>query len=453
MPEEPQSNSKAARTAAAGGAVLSLGAALVGSAAPAGAAPFSVTTNADSGEGSLREAILDANAAPGADTISFAPGLGTITLATEIDIDDPVSITGPATISGGGVTRIFSIDEAESVTITGVTLQDGSADDGGAIDSDETQFHLVSSTVTGSEATGGNGGGLRISGTDVIEITDSVISGNSANEGSEYGDYGNGGGAYFHTDDESLVISGSTFSGNTADGYGGGFATVHIYDVSIDTTTISGNTAGETGGGAQLHAHDGEASATVSVTSSTVSGNSSEDEGGGLFVYDFAYVGIAHTTVAGNTASEGGGVWIEAVTAGALSHTLIGDNSADAGADLGGDANELELSNSLVEAAIVDGLVNDAGGNVLGQDAALAPLGSNGGPNQTHALTAGSPALDGGDPGFAPPPAADQRGLPRVQGEAIDIGAYEAQAETPVEPTPTDPPAAQPGDVTPRFTG
>src|SRR3954463_7546989 len=59
---------------------------------------FTVTTAADSGAGSLRQALLDANAAGDADTIQFSiPGAGvhTITPLTDLPL-----ITGPVTIDG-----------------------------------------------------------------------------------------------------------------------------------------------------------------------------------------------------------------------------------------------------------------------------------------------------------------------------------------------------------------
>ena len=65
MTPPPSGAAKAARTAAASGAILSIGAALVGPVAPAGAATFAVTNNDDDGAGSLRDAIAQANSAPG----------------------------------------------------------------------------------------------------------------------------------------------------------------------------------------------------------------------------------------------------------------------------------------------------------------------------------------------------------------------------------------------------
>src|SRR4030095_15012568 len=63
----------------------------------ASAATFTVTTTADSGPGSLRQAVLDANANAGLDTIAFfIPGGGvqTITVGSELSITDAVLIDG-----------------------------------------------------------------------------------------------------------------------------------------------------------------------------------------------------------------------------------------------------------------------------------------------------------------------------------------------------------------------
>ena len=61
-------------------------------------------------------------------------------------------------------------------------------------------------------------------------------------------------------------------------------------------------------------------------------------------------------------------------------------------------------------------------------DPKLGPLRNNGGPTQTMALLAGSPAINAGDNSHAP--SYDQRGpgYPRIVGGRIDIGAFEVQA-------------------------
>jgi hypothetical protein len=63
-------------------------------------------------------------------------------------------------------------------------------------------------------------------------------------------------------------------------------------------------------------------------------------------------------------------------------------------------------------------------GDLVNVDPMLGPLQDNGGPTLTQALLPGSPAIDAGSPA-CPPPDTDQRGVPRPQGAACDIGAYE----------------------------
>src|SRR5262245_43105893 len=95
---------------------------------------FTVENFADSGPGSLRQAVLDANALAGADVICFAPAArdGTITLATgELDITDDLTIDGPGaeavTVGGSHASRVFEVQAGVTVTIDGMTIRDGLA--------------------------------------------------------------------------------------------------------------------------------------------------------------------------------------------------------------------------------------------------------------------------------------------------------------------------------------
>ncbi len=125
--------------------------------------------------GSLRQAIFDANANPGADTIQFDSSLngGTITLtAGELAITDSLTIDGPGatnlTISGNNQSRIFDVNDGSNTTninveIDGLTLTGGNAPGtsvdgaGGAIFSLES-LTLKNSTITGNTAAISGGG-------------------------------------------------------------------------------------------------------------------------------------------------------------------------------------------------------------------------------------------------------------------------------------------------------
>src|ERR1051325_4620225 len=92
-----------------------------------------VTSLADNGPGSLRETIT---ASVGGDTIDFAVA-GTITLTNgELVIGRDLPIIGPSaglTLSGDETTRIFYVIEGSTLNVSGLTLADGRADNGGAI--------------------------------------------------------------------------------------------------------------------------------------------------------------------------------------------------------------------------------------------------------------------------------------------------------------------------------
>src|SRR6478736_4017610 len=119
------------------------GAAVAAASPLAGAATFTVTNVNDAGPGSLRDAVAQANAASGADTVLFQANLmGAIALASEIVITDTLNLSGPGvgriTVDGATSTRLFKVQHAGGSAITatfsGLTLAHGHApDEGGAI--------------------------------------------------------------------------------------------------------------------------------------------------------------------------------------------------------------------------------------------------------------------------------------------------------------------------------
>src|SRR5262245_37611070 len=100
---------------------------------------FTVLNLADEGEGSLRQAVLDANDLPGADEVRFADGLqGTIDLGgVQLSITDHLLIDGPGAervaVSGSGESRVFEIGKGVTAVLDGLKITHGRAENGGGI--------------------------------------------------------------------------------------------------------------------------------------------------------------------------------------------------------------------------------------------------------------------------------------------------------------------------------
>ncbi|MEZ6071650.1 MAG: choice-of-anchor Q domain-containing protein [Pirellulales bacterium] len=389
-------------------------------------AVFTVTNNSDGPvaapgalPGSLRQAIFDANLAGGADTIEFsAATYGTTLNLTngQLTILDDVTITGPGadnfTIDAGGASRVLRVTNSADADISGLTLTGGNADRGGGLRNYAGSItKLTDVVVDGNTATGNLefwvGGGIRNEGN--LTINDSRITGNSTTVGI-------GGGAGIGNNGV-LVINRTTISGNSSVSDGGGIYNYVAGNITIRNSTISNNstpgTANDDGGAIY-------SSGTILVIGTTISGNSAFN-GGGL--KSPGTTTIRHSTIANNSATSTGG-GINSFGSVSLDHTIVADNTAVAsGRDVSG---TVTANWSLIETTT--GATINGANNITGFDPILDVLADNGGPTQTHALLAGSLAINGGNPAIASPPANDQRGAPFVrENGTIDIGAYEAQ--------------------------
>jgi hypothetical protein len=162
--------------------------------------------------------------------------------------------------------------------------------------------------------------------------------------------------------------------------------------------------------------------------------NIDSGKGAGIFNSNNSSVNISNSTISGNSATEGAGVFNLAGTVNAK-NTIIAGNTAPNLPDLGGTLTSQGYN--LIgnpSTAIISG---DITGNILNVDAKLGPLQDNGGATQTIALLPGSPAINAGDPNFAPPPETDQRGtgFARIRVGRIDIGAFESDFSPIGDPT------------------
>jgi hypothetical protein len=202
---------------------------------PAHAAAFVVTNMNDSGAGSLRQAILDANATPGADTITFSVS-GTIMLGSTLPtITDAAGLTidglgETVTISGVHLYQVLSVSPAAPLTLDRLTIANGYFTSGGGIFNNYGMLTITNCTFSGNVASVGGG----IFGAGLATITNSTFSGNSAS---------NQGGGIFHLGGEPLTITNSTFYGNSAV-FGGGIDTSSSAPAILRNTIVANNTGG-----------------------------------------------------------------------------------------------------------------------------------------------------------------------------------------------------------------
>lgn len=210
--------------------------ALVGLAEAVGdAATFTVATTYDSGPGSLRQAILDANASPGDDTIVFSTN-GTITLASPLPpVTDNTAIAGPGanflTISGNNAVRVLIIDVGTTNTIGRFTIANGRATGyaNGAGIANAGTLTILECALINNTNIGGWGGSIFNSGT--LVVSNSLFCGNQVTGENGFGGTvsgsGGGGGAaglgggLFSTSG-AVIMGGCRFTANVAKGGNGG---------------------------------------------------------------------------------------------------------------------------------------------------------------------------------------------------------------------------------------
>jgi hypothetical protein len=220
------------------------------------------------------------------------------------------------------------------------------------------------------------------------------------------------------------TVINSVVTDNEATTDGGGILNEAFGTLILLNSTISNNlnsTLGLGGGGIR------NKGGIMTLTNTTLSGNVTVGSGGAIF-NDFdrgfnAETTLINTTLTANRAARGSGfaVSFDATMPGhsELKNSIVAENP-------GGDC--LGPFVSLGHNLDRDGSCRlNQPGDFSGLNPLLGPLQSNGGPTFTHALLAGSPAINAG--ALLGCPASDQRGAIRPTGAACDIGAFEFGTE------------------------
>ncbi len=388
-----------------------------------------VTNCNDSGSGSLRQAVANAVSTVG---IAFAldPPCTTIALLSPIDITANVTIDGPGAdamaVSGGGAVEDFVVASGVTSSISGLTIEDGRADEGGGVLNNGT-LTITTSALSGNTATT-SGGAVANAGT--LTVTDTTMTDNAANDG--------GGGAIATLTGATTTVTDSVLADNSAVDQGGALFSVGAVNgsspgtVVIENSTLSDNTATVYGGAIA-------SGGTLWVIRSTLSGNSAANRGGGIESFGGAML-IGGSTLAGNAASAGGGFENDgSSTTTVVTSTLSGNT----GGDITNIAGTLNLQATIVANAVsgtdCSGTISDHGENLVDDGscelqalldfpdspAGLDPRGleNNDGPTETIALEPGSPAI-GSVPSAEVCANPDQRGVARPT--PCDIGAVDA---------------------------
>jgi hypothetical protein len=385
-------------------------------------ATIEVTSLADSGAGTLRAAIEQANLDAAQDTIDFGPSVtGTITLSTALpNLSTNMIIVGPGpsslTLARSGVegTPGFGILNAVAgieASISGLTI---SGDRGGfsAGISNAGTLTLTDCTLSGNSASGGSAvSGISNAGT--LMLTDCTLSGNSAS----------GGGAVAGiTNIGTLTLTFCTLSGNSADGGGAFGGIANFATLTLTDCTLSGNSAS---GGSAVGGILNGGTGTLTLTDCTLSGNSASGGGAVGGILNGGTLTLTACTLSGNSADGGSSVSGIVSSGGKVTATTSLFGNASMG--------NLEIGNGAQFVSGGHNLFFDAPSatldptDLIDTNPLLGPLANNGGPTLTQALLPGSPAIDAGI--AVPGVTTDQRGVPRSQGAAPDIGAFELATE------------------------
>ncbi len=322
----------------------------------------------------LRAAIMEANASGGADLIILPAGIYTLTLVGsddlanvgDLDLRSAITLSGagPALsiIDGNAIDRVFDVILGSAV-ISGVTIQNGQAVNGGGVRMEPAStswLQLVNATIQNNQADNGAG----------VYVKESYASPQMLNVTIRENHANSQGGGIYCTTANQILLEGVTFANNTAVASGGGLTNScqgYLTNVSFISNTVSGPTAD---GGGLFNANN------LIVSNLLLQGNSAPHRGGGI--YNNGWINGSQLNFSDNQADQGGGAYIDnagtviwsqgtfnqnqAATQGGglhssgdttLSYIRIGGNTASYAAGIF-NAGELTIEHSTVDANQAD---------------------------------------------------------------------------------------------------
>ncbi len=396
--------------------------------APAG--PLTIEGKADSGE-----SVIDGTSGANSDrVIDVKTSTASSLTLTQVRLDD-----GHPPAGTGGALRVPGLN---SVTLDSSRVTNSSSTSAGGGMQVVGDLTLKNSTVSGNSSTAPSGlvgGGIRA--TKSVTISASSITSNSvtspddANTDDVFGGGIAASGGNVSVTDSTIANNAVTALDSADASHGGGIyaenAPLRIERSTIDNNTVS-QASGVSSGGGVDYSDPAPISGTFVIQNSTLTDNHSQIDGGAL------QVGGGSTQIGSSTFtlnSSGGGRSIFYSAGGVTGSSLsVGSSilSEDGAAECAGDLPDSDGFN--IDRGTSCGLTGS--GDLSSTNPGLLGEADNGGPTVTHALPAGSPALDripaascNGVDGA--PLATDQRGAPRgfdEDGDSLpecDVGAYE----------------------------
>ncbi len=398
-----------------------------------------------SGQCSLRAAIQHANASAGADVIELPAGVYNFALAgtgDDMALSGDLDVVSEITINGKGadqtvidamkLDRVIQVHGDGVLVLNALTVRNGliefGQDFGGAgIDVNGGQLTVNDSNITLNYAFVAGGGISNFNGT--VVLNRSVVDQNKAD----------GQGAGIYNLDGNLSINYSEISANGGASFLGGgiFNAAMGRMLEINNSAIIGHSVGVDGGGIY------HLLGSLKIINSTISGNFANRNGGGLFLHNgnSSFGGVAHelknVTFANNGANGidsatpengkgGSGLYVEGKVSLMVSNTIIANSTTNQDCYFRAANAELISQGANLDSDGSCHLTADSS-SFSSATAGLATLANNGGVARSHALLAGSEALDAGSHCLP----IDQRGYGRPLA-GCDIGAYEDGAFVPL---------------------